>query len=377
MLLRGVCCCVECFQYSIPVFCGTHILLQVVVVYSNGQIGNVTALNADTGAFLWNAVTDGNIQGAPVAIGNFVFVGSLAGDLVSYDVNYQGASSAATPPWLRAARSSDKFVVGESFSIFDAETSYCLRDFVTFIMQTVPSEHHSTNLTTTLPRFVQALFPLCFAVPDFLRRSESLFAGGIRNSKRNNLGAQCKLLLQLPVDINARRNSCVGVCASLRQLLFWWSRSCRLVPVLIPKVDEEARGLDETAPAEPSRRSVAKTVTSFTHKVWLLESAARAFFNKTNSCPACAILLRGMEHERTENSPLGAPQPHAWALKTRAHAISLGRHHLACFDVGDEFCLKKSHGEQHERLRGMTIGSPSPPECPAIFLPVPAAEGAA
>ncbi len=75
---------------------------------------NVTAINADTGQYLWNALTDGQIQGAPVAMDNFVFVGSLGGDIASYDVNYQGSAGSGNPAWLNAATSRDKFVVGET-----------------------------------------------------------------------------------------------------------------------------------------------------------------------------------------------------------------------------------------------------------------------
>jgi hypothetical protein len=89
-------------------------LPQVVSVYSTGNIGGVTAVDADTGASLWSSVTDGLVQGAPVAIANSVFIGSLAGDVVSYDVNYQGSSASGNPAWLNKANSIDKFVVGNS-----------------------------------------------------------------------------------------------------------------------------------------------------------------------------------------------------------------------------------------------------------------------
>jgi outer membrane protein assembly factor BamB len=83
-------------------------------VYSTTNIGGVTAVDADTGAYLWSSVTDGLVQGAPVAIANSVFIGSLAGDVVSYDVNYQGSSASGNPAWLNKANSIDKFVVGNS-----------------------------------------------------------------------------------------------------------------------------------------------------------------------------------------------------------------------------------------------------------------------
>lgn len=105
---------------------------QVVSVYTTGAIGGITAVDADTGAcapqpfhqceivtymprrYLWSSVTDGLVQGAPVAIANSVFIGSLAGDVVSYDVNYQGSSASGNPAWLNKANSIDKFVVGNS-----------------------------------------------------------------------------------------------------------------------------------------------------------------------------------------------------------------------------------------------------------------------
>jgi outer membrane protein assembly factor BamB len=92
---------------------------------------NVTAINADTGQYLWNALTDGNVIGSPVAIENFVFVGSLGGDVVSYDVDYQGSAGSGQPAWLNAAKSTDKFVVGEisilsSSSMFYASSSFLI-----------------------------------------------------------------------------------------------------------------------------------------------------------------------------------------------------------------------------------------------------------
>ncbi len=83
-------------------------------MYTSGSVGGVTAVDADTGTYLWSAVTDGQVQGAPVAIANSVFVGSLAGDVVSYDVNYQGAAASASPAYLNKANSIDKFVVGNT-----------------------------------------------------------------------------------------------------------------------------------------------------------------------------------------------------------------------------------------------------------------------
>ncbi len=98
-------------------------LRQVVVVTGS----NVTAINADTGQYLWNALTDGQIQGAPVAIDNFVFVGSLASEIASYDVNYQGSAGSGKPSWLNAATSRDKFVVGEANCIcFDLSVCMCI-----------------------------------------------------------------------------------------------------------------------------------------------------------------------------------------------------------------------------------------------------------
>ncbi len=89
-----------------------HAPLQVISV---GSAGGVVSVNADTGALLWSQATDGAIQGAPVAIQNSVFIGSnsVPGEVVSYDVNYQGSSGDALPPYLKAAKSVDKFVVGE------------------------------------------------------------------------------------------------------------------------------------------------------------------------------------------------------------------------------------------------------------------------
>ena len=61
---------------------------------------NVTSLAIDTGAYLWSASADGQIQGAPASIFNSVYVGSmigsLGGDVVSYNVDYQVHS----PPTL-------------------------------------------------------------------------------------------------------------------------------------------------------------------------------------------------------------------------------------------------------------------------------------
>jgi hypothetical protein len=89
-------------------------LRQVVSVYSDNQgKGAVVAVDAVTGTYLWSQPTDGAIQGSPVAIANFVFVGSLSGDVVSYDINIQGAQGSSLPPWIKAAQSTDKFVVGE------------------------------------------------------------------------------------------------------------------------------------------------------------------------------------------------------------------------------------------------------------------------
>jgi outer membrane protein assembly factor BamB len=91
-------------------------LYQVVAVSGS----TVTAFNSDTGSFLWNATMDGAIQGAPVAIDNYVFVGSMAnpGDIISYDVNYQGSAGSGTPAWLNVAKSTDKFVVGKNCAYF-------------------------------------------------------------------------------------------------------------------------------------------------------------------------------------------------------------------------------------------------------------------
>jgi hypothetical protein len=89
-------------------------LRQVVSVYSDNQgKGAVVAVDAVTGTYLWSQPTDGAIQGSPVAIANFVFVGSLSGDVVSYDINIQGAQGSSLPPWIKAAQSTDKFAVGE------------------------------------------------------------------------------------------------------------------------------------------------------------------------------------------------------------------------------------------------------------------------
>ena len=65
---------------------------------------NVTSLAVDTGAYLWSASADGQIQGAPASIFNSVYVGSMIGspapingDVVSYNVDYQVHS----PPTLQ------------------------------------------------------------------------------------------------------------------------------------------------------------------------------------------------------------------------------------------------------------------------------------
>ena len=93
-------------------------------VFTNGQnLGGVVAINADTGALLWSQVTDGAVQGAPVALSNSVFVGSLHGDVVSYDVNYQGSAVSGRPSWINAAQSIDKFVVGEIGPAFCCKSS--------------------------------------------------------------------------------------------------------------------------------------------------------------------------------------------------------------------------------------------------------------
>jgi len=63
-----------------------------VAVFGN----NVTSLAIDTGAFLWSSSADGQIQGAPASIFNSVYVSSLGGDVVSYNVDYQVHS----PPTL-------------------------------------------------------------------------------------------------------------------------------------------------------------------------------------------------------------------------------------------------------------------------------------
>jgi hypothetical protein len=58
--------------------------------------------------------------------------------------------------------------------------------------------------------------------------------------------------------------------------------------------------------------------------------------------------------------------------------LLLGCNHLAGFYVGDEFSLAQDQQQIKKDIRVLkqTIGSPSPPEWPAIFFPVPAAAGA-
>jgi outer membrane protein assembly factor BamB len=123
-------------------------------VYSTSNIGGVTAVDADTGTYLWSSVTDGLVQGAPVAIANSVFIGSLAGDVVSYDVNYQGSSASGNPAWLNKANSIDKFVVGNS-SLTPKPKLRALgarrrASALTPCTQMAPSEPRSTKLNSLI-----------------------------------------------------------------------------------------------------------------------------------------------------------------------------------------------------------------------------------
>ena len=88
---------------------------EILKLYETHVFGNnITSLAIDTGAYLWSATADGQIQGAPASIFNSVYVGSLGGDIVSFNVDYQGSAGSGNPAWLNAAKSSDIFRVGET-----------------------------------------------------------------------------------------------------------------------------------------------------------------------------------------------------------------------------------------------------------------------